>query len=177
MKTKKPDRGVAQMTVLKDIRGLLSITLEQSPTVEVNQATAPDLQAEKLCFEEQLRQYKELVQKQQTALDRLEVEKNELDEKLRFVQSAASKRASQQTVGDSSGREISDLEARKAELSAALAQVEQLLQFKIRELTRRIARVYQEAGDIEAGRDFRRITDQIEAAENFGEFLRALLSG
>jgi len=176
MKTKKPDRKVANMAVLKDIRGLLSITLDQSPTVETNYMPAPDIQAEKLSFEEQIRQYKELAQKQQTALDRLEVEKKELDEKLRLIQSSAGKHIPQKPVDDSSCREISDLEARKAELSTALAQVEQLLQFKIRELTRRIARVYQEAGDNEAGKDFRRITDQLEAAENFGEFIRGLLS-
>ena len=43
------------------------------------------------------------------------------------------------------------------------------------QVARRIAQIYQEAGDMYAVRDFRRVTDQLEAAENFGEFLRALL--
>ena len=75
MKTKKPDRSVAQMAVLKDIRGLLSITREQAPPVETSPKTELDIQAEKVGFEEQLKQYEELVRKQQAALDRLEAEK------------------------------------------------------------------------------------------------------
>ena len=177
MKTKKPDRSVAQMAVLKDIRGLLSITREQAPSVETNPKTELDIQAEKVGFEEQLKQYEELVQKQQAALDRLEAEKKELESKLSVLKSAIDKPAPSESGTDRLGREISDLEARKAELSIALSQLEDLLQFKIKELARRIARVYEEAGDISANRDFRRITDQLESAENFGEFLRALLRG
>jgi len=177
MKTKRPNKSVAQMAVLKDIRGLLSATLEQESTAGTGPVALPDVKVDKVGFEEQLRQYEEMVRKQQAALDKLEVEKKELDAKLRLLQSAVDKPAPLKADATIPSREISDLEARKADLSAALSQIEELLQFKTRELTRRIARVYQEAGDIEAGRDFRRITDQLEAAENFGEFIRALLRG
>lgn len=177
MKTKQPDRSVAQMAVLKDIRGLLSITRAQAPPAETSPKAELDIQAEKAGFEEQLKQYEELVRKQQSALDRLEDEKKELDAKLSVLQSAIDKSAPLKAGTDKLGREISDLEARKAELSVALSQIQDLLQFKIKELARRIARVYQESGDVSASRDFRRIADQLEAAENFGEFLRALLRG
>ncbi|MBI2854133.1 MAG: hypothetical protein HYX87_04325 [Chloroflexi bacterium] len=171
MKSKKPDRSVAQMAVLKDIRGLLSITREQAPQAETSPKAEQGIQAKKVDFEEQLKQYEELIRKQQAALDRLEAEKKELYAKLNVLQSPAPLKSST----DGLGPEVCDLEARKTELSDALSQIENLLQFKIKELARRIAQVYQEAGDAGASRDFRRITDQLEAAENFGEFVRALL--
>lgn len=174
MKTKKPDRSVAQMGVLKDIRELLT-TREQAPTAETSPKKEQSVQTENLRLQEQLKQCNELVRKQQAAFDRLEIERKELDTKLGLLQLSIAKPTPPKTGPHTLSREISDLETRKVELSAALSQIEDLLQFKIKELTRRIAHVYQEAGDADASRDFRRITGQLEAAENFGEFLRALL--
>ena len=179
MKTKKPDRSVAQMAVLRDIRGLLSLNQEQALQAETNPEAEEFKKAENGGLVEQLKQYEELVRKQQSALDRLEDEKKEMEAKIDKLQSTVDKLSTPKSdkSNDKISSEISELEARKDELSVALSQVEAMLQFKIKELARRIAQVYQEAGDISANRDFRRITDQLEADENFGEFIRALLRG
>lgn len=174
MKNKKPDKSVAQMAVLKDIRGLLSVSRDQALPVALPKPD-PTMESVKIGAGEQLKQYEELVRKQQAALDKLEADKQELESKLSLLESAIDKPAPAKADTDRLGLEISNLEARKAELTAALSQVEDLLQMKIKELARRIARVYEEAGDTGADRDFRRLTDQLESAENFGEFLRALL--
>jgi len=71
--------------------------------------------------------------------------------------------------------EIAQLEARKDELSLALSQVDGLLQIKVKELLKRIARLYQEAGDGEIAMEFRRAGDELEVVENFAHFVRALL--
>jgi predicted nucleic acid-binding Zn-ribbon protein len=177
MKAKKPDKNVAQMAVLKDIRGLLSATREQALPVQITPSSGPDIQAENVHLEAQVKERDELARKQQAALDRLEAENKELHAKLNVLQSAVDKLTLPKADTSGLSSEVSDLEARKTELSDALSQIEDMLQFKIRELARRISQVYQEAGDTSATRDFRRITNQLEAAENFGEFLRALLRG
>ena len=102
----------------------------------------------------------------------LEKEKQELSEKLTSLQSSKSKLPKDNTP---IAVDIAVMEARKEELSLALSHIEDILQLKTKDLVRRISRVYEEAGDFEAGRDFRRISNQMEAAENFGEFVRALL--
>jgi DNA repair exonuclease SbcCD ATPase subunit len=174
------------MAVLKDIRGLLSATRE-APAAEPASKPGPDLNAEKAALEEKVRQYEEAALKHQAAIERLEAEKKQLEGKLRELQAGVSKggkapppprplspSASPQPDARKIALDISDLEARKAELSQALSEIEDLVQIKVKDLARRIARVYEEAGDIGASRDFRRITSQLEASENFGEFIRAL---
>ena len=175
MKAKKPDNRVAGMAVLKDIKGLLSTTRDSAPATQADAPVLSDIQAERDRLAEQLKEYEQLVKKQQAALDRLEAEKKELEVKLAGLQSIVSRSEPPKTDNSRLARDISDLEARKEELSAALTQIEGMLLIKIKELARRIAQIYQEAGDMYAVRDFRRVTDQLEAAENFGEFLRALL--
>jgi chromosome segregation ATPase len=175
MKAKKPDNRVAGMAVLKDIKGLLSTTRDPAVAVEVDSKTKTDARAGNDRLAEQLKEYEQLVLKQQAALDRLEAEKKELEAKLSGLQSAQGRPETQKTDNDRLTRDISDLEARRDELSAALTQIEGMLQIKIKELARRIAQIFQEAGDMYAVRDFRRVTDQLEAAGNFGEFLRTLL--
>ncbi len=174
MTAKKTAKTVSGMGVLNDIRGLLSAAPKPALPAGGQTGVAPDLPPERARFEAQLRRFEELVAKQQAALDRLEAEKNDLDAKLRAHRDRAGEPLPEDGVAGLR-RDVADLEARKAELEAALAAIEDLLQFKIKELARRIARVYQEAGDDRAGRDFRRITDQLEAADNFGEFVRALV--
>jgi DNA repair exonuclease SbcCD ATPase subunit len=181
MTAKKPPKTVSGMSVLNDIRGLLStpprpaLPTEAAPPAE---SGLPAWQAERARFAAQIKRFEELVQKQQGALDRLEAEKNEMDARLKAHQSVAD-RPPPPSDGSTAGvqREMADLEARKAELTAAADAVEELLRFKVKDLARRIAWVFQEAGDNSAGRDFRRISDQLEAAENFGEFVRALVRG
>ena len=175
MKAKKPDKSVADMAVLKDIRGLLSATREMPAAVEAKPQAEADAESDKSRLEAQVRRLEERLGKQQAVLDRLEAEKKGLETKISELQSAVTKAPAPKANAGSIGLEVTDLEARKAELEAALSQIEELLQLKIKDLARRIARVYEEAGDMGANRDFRRITGQLEAAENFGEFLRALL--
>ena len=173
MKPRKPDRSVAKMGVLKDIRGLLSATQEREDSAEVRLRDEGGLKAETARLEEQIRFYKELVQKQQDELHRLENEKKELADKLSMLCSGQDKPMSPRV--EELCEEIAQLEARKAELSSALSQVDGLLQLKVKELLKRIARLYQEAGQGEIAIEFRRAGDELEDVENFAYFLRALL--
>ncbi len=176
MKAKKPDKTVAGMSVLQDIRGLLSAskpqTLAAEPVARSEPSKEPGSNARRL--ESRVKELETLVATQRDDLGRLAAEKKELEGRLAAVQSSIP--ASPRPVAGQTAlsREVSDLEARKSELETALSQTEGLLQIKIKDLARRIASVYAEAGDIGANRDFRRITNQLEAAENFGEFVRAL---
>ena len=65
MKLKKPDRSVSNMDVLKDIRGLLSVTQEREDAKADGVGGESGLEAETARLEAQIRYYKELVQKQQ----------------------------------------------------------------------------------------------------------------
>ncbi|MBI4186903.1 MAG: hypothetical protein HY530_05280 [Chloroflexi bacterium] len=173
MKPRKPDRSVSKMDVLKDIRGLLSATKEREDSAEARLRDEEGLKAETARLEEQIRFYKELVQKQQDELHRLESEKKELAAKLNMLCSGQDKPMSPRA--EELCEEIAQLEARKTELSSALSQVDGLLQLKVKELLKRIARLYQEAGQGEIAIEFRRAGDELEDVENFAYFLRALL--
>ena len=175
MKLKKPDRSVSKMDVLKDIRGLLSTTQEREDSAEARLRDEGGLKAETARLEEQIRCYKELVQKQQDELHRLESEKKELAAKLNMLFSGQDKPMSPAPRAEELCEEIAQLEARKDELSLALSQVDGLLQIKVKELLKRIARLYQEAGDGEIAMEFRRAGDELEVVENFAHFVRALL--
>ncbi len=185
MKTKKPDKTVAGMAVLQDIRGLLSAS--RTPASPSESPPKPESTAGPATrqLEARLKHLEALVASQQADLDRLSGEKKDLEAKLVALQSHRDEprevprralRPASPTLGADAAisRDVSDLEARKAELEGALSQIEGLLQVKLKDLARRIASVYAEAGDFGANRDFRRITDQLEKAENFGEFVRAL---
>ncbi len=173
MKPRKPDRSVSKMDVLKDIRGLLSTTQEREDSAKARLRDEGGLKIETAWLEEEVRRYKELVQKQQDELHRLESEKKELAAKLNMLRPGQDK-----PMSPRSGElceEIAQLEARKAELSSALSQVDGLLQLKVKELLKRIARLYQEAGQDEIAIEFKRAGDELEDVENFAHFLRALL--
>ena len=173
MKPQKPDRSVSKMDVLKDIRGLLSTTQEREASAEARLRDEGGLKIETAWLEEEVRRYKELVQKQQDELHRLESEKKELAAKLNMLCSGQDKPMSPRA--EELCGEIAQLESRKAEQSSALSQVDGLLQLKVKELLKRIARLYQEAGDGEIAMEFRRAGDELEVVENFAHFVRALL--
>ncbi len=173
MKPKKPERSVSKMDVLKDIRGLLPTTREGS--TEARLEDEGGLRAETAWVEEEVRRYKGLVQKQQEELDRLKSENKELAAKLNMLGSDKDKPMSPAPRTEELCEEIAQLEARKAELSLALSQVDGLLQLKVQELLKRIARLYQEAGQGEIAVEFRRAGDGLEVVENFAHFVRALL--
>jgi chromosome segregation ATPase len=174
MANRKPDKSVSGMSVLNDIRGLLSSNRDQSPASKSVPDSVSDTSVAITRLEEKVRQLEDLVEKQKTDLNRLTREKQELTAKLTSLQSNGSIASSSGKVGVRD-MDISILEAREQELNAALSHLDELLQFKTKELVRRISRIYEEAGDFEAGRDFRKLNNQLEAAENFGEFIRSLL--
>jgi DNA repair exonuclease SbcCD ATPase subunit len=176
MKPRKPDRSVSKMDVLKDIRGLLSTTQEREDSAKTRLRDEGGLKIETAWLEEEVRRYKELVQKQQDELHRLESEKKELAAKLNTLCSGKDKPMSPAPGAEELCEEIAQLEARKAELSSALSQVDGLLQLRFKELLKRIARLYQEAGQGDIAMEFRRAADELEVAENFAHFLRALLN-
>ena len=175
MKPKKPDRSVSNMDVLKDIRGLLSTTQERESSTKARLRDEGGLKVETARLEEEVRRYKELVQKQQEELHRLESEKKALAARLSMLCSGKDKPMSLTPGAEELCEEIAQLEARKAELSSALSQIDGLLQLKVKELLERIARLYQEAGQGEIAMEFRRVGDELEVFDNFAYFLRALL--
>ena len=173
MKPKEPDRSVSKMDVLKDIRGLLSTTQERGGLTEAPLRDEGSLRTETTRLEEEVRHYKELIQKQQEELHRLKGENKELATRLSMLCSNKDKPMSPRA--EELYEEVTQLEARKAELSSALSQVDGLLQLKVKELLKRIARLYQEAGQGEIAIEFRRAGDEVEVVENFARFVLALL--
>ena len=175
MKLKKPDRSVSNMDVLKDIRGLLSVTREREDVTADGLRDKSGLEAETARLEAQIRDYKELVQKQQEELHRVESEKEEFAAKLKVLDSGKDKLISQSSKSAALGEEAAQLEARIAELSLALSQIDGLLKLRVQELLKKIARLFQEAGQGEIAIEFRKAASELEVVENFAHFLRALL--
>ena len=188
MTNKKTDRNVSKMDVLKDIRGLLSASQEKEVSKEARLEDKGALRTETAAVEEEVKRYKGLVQKQQDEIDRLKSENKELIAKLDTLRSEnkelvtkldmlASGKSKPLSHGvDKLNQEIADIEARTAEMSLALSQVEGLVQLKTKELLGRLARVYQEAGQGEIALEFRRGRDELEVVENLAHFVRALLN-
>lgn len=179
MNPKKPDRSVANMDVLRDIRGLLSTRQERGES-PARPADDGAVRAEKARLEEQIKacqeqieSYREQVRQQQDELRRLADERKELV--AREMPRPVQVRPEAAPGAGKLHQEIAQLEARREELAAALAQIEDLLQLKAKELLRRIVRLYQEAGQDEIAIEFRRAGSALESVENFACFLRALL--
>ena len=176
MKLKKSDRSVSNMDVLKDIRGLLSVTREREEDAAADGVRGESsLEAETANLEAQIRYYQELVQKQQEELRRVESEREEFAAKLKVLGSDKNKLISSTSKPTAPGEEAAQLEARIAELSSALSQIDGLLKLKAQELLKRIARLFQEAGQGEVAIEFRKAASELEVAENFAHFLRVLL--
>ncbi len=85
MKLKKPDKSVSDMEVLKDIRGLLSVTREREDATADRVRDENSLKIDAVKFEAEIRNYKELVKKLQEELHRVENEKEEFAAKLRAL--------------------------------------------------------------------------------------------
>ncbi|MBI2328103.1 MAG: hypothetical protein HYU85_00340 [Chloroflexi bacterium] len=175
MKLKKPDRSVSNMDVLKDIRGLLSVTRGQEGVTADGVRGESSLAAETARLEAQIRYYQELVQKQQAELHRVEGEKEEFAAKLKALGSGKDKLISPASKSAALGEDAAQLEAKIAELSSALSQIDGLLKLRAQELLKRIARLFQEAGQGEVAIEFRKAASELEVVENFAHFLRVLL--
>jgi len=154
MKLKKLDRSVSNMEVLKDIRGLLSVTREREDTAADAAKVESGLEAEIAGLESQIRSYKELVQKQQEELEKLK--------------SPASDFLHQDD-------EAAQLEVKITDMSSSLSQIDDLLKLRSQELLKRIARIFQEAGQGEVAIEFNRAASGLEVAENFARFVRVLI--
>ena len=175
MKLKKPDKSVSDMDVLKDIRGLLSVTREREDATADQVRDESGLEIDAVKFEAQIRHYKELVQKLQEELHRVENEKEEFAAKLKVLDSGNNKLISAASKSATLDEDIAQLEARIVELSSVLSQVDGLLKLRVQELSKRIARLFQEAGQGEMAIEFRKAASELEIVENFARFLQILL--
>ena len=175
MKLKKPDRSVSDMDVLKDIRGLLSVTQDRHGGTAVEARDESGLEIDIAKLEAQIRHYKELVKKQQEKLHRVESEKEELTAKLKVLNFGKDNLTSPASKSIALNEEAAQLEARIAELSSALSQIDGLLKLRVQELLKKIARLFQEAGQGDVAIEFRKAASELEIVENFAHFLRVLL--
>ncbi|MBM4401260.1 MAG: hypothetical protein FJ045_04845 [Crenarchaeota archaeon] len=175
MKARKPERGVSDMDVLKDIRSLLSVTQEREGSAKARSKEERNVEAEAIRLREQVRYYAELVKKQQEELEKLTSEREKLAAELNLLHSGTDKTLSLVTGVEELRQEIDQLEARKNGLSLILSQIDDLLQLKVKELSRRIVRFYQEAGQEGVALEFRKAASELEVTETFAYFLRALM--
>jgi predicted RNase H-like nuclease (RuvC/YqgF family) len=175
MKLKKPERSVSNMDVLKDIRGLLSVTRERQEVTSDGLIDESSLEDETDRLETRIKYLEELVQKQGEELHRVENEKEEFAAKLRILESGKDNLVTQSSKSSAPGEEAAQLEARIAELTSALSQIDGLLKLRVQELSKKIARLFQEAGQGEVAIEFRKAASELEVVENFAHFMRALL--
>ena len=175
MKQKKPDKSVSDMEVLKDIRGLLSVTREPEEATADRVRDENSLKIDAVKFEAQIRHYKELVQKLQEELHRVEIEKEEFAAKLKALDSGNNELMSAASKSTALSEETAQLEARIAELSSVLSQVDGVLKLRVQELSKKIARLFQEAGQGDMAIEFRKAASELEIVENFARFLQILL--
>ena len=81
MTNKRPERNIAKMDVLKDIRGLLSSTQEQEVSKEARAEEKAGSKAETAAAEKEVARYKDLLQKHLDEIDRLKKENKGLLQK------------------------------------------------------------------------------------------------
>jgi len=176
VKSDKPGRSVSGMDVLKDIRGLLSLSQESKSSTGDGLKKEADSKAEASRSEEEIKKYKELIQEQQGELQRLKKENQELTDSLNLFRSGKDSPGPTSSEAEGLAWEIAQLEQRKSELSTALSEVMELLQIKLKELLKRIALIYQEAGEQSLAIEFRKGADSLETAENMARFVQILLN-
>ncbi len=174
-KPAKLDRNVAGMQVLSDIRGLISGTPSKPRPAEApkQKKATPDPRVARL--ESEIATYREQVQKQQAELDRLKAERDALAARLAAAPPVVEKRTAPSAGSQRTSDEIAGLEERKAELTAALSDVEALLEVKTQDLLRRLANIFEEAGQSDFAQEIRRGRNGLQNPENLGSFLRAFL--
>ncbi len=168
---KQPERTVASMKVLSDIRGLISGAREEPKAAEAAKPKQAASDARVARLEKQIAGYQDQVRRQQEELDRLKSERDELAAKL----ASASKSGGKAERPAQNGDEIADLEQRKTELMSALSEVEGILLIKTQDLLRRLANLYEEAGQSGFAQELRRGRNGLQDPENLASFLRAFL--
>jgi SMC interacting uncharacterized protein involved in chromosome segregation len=175
MKLNKTDRSVSNMDVLKDIRGLLSVTQERENMKAVEVSNENSMEAEIIGLKTQIRSYEELVQKQNEELHKVENEKEALTAKLSVLECGKGKIMPSCSTSMKPGENTAQIEARIEELSSALAKMDGLTRIKSQDLLKRIGRLFQESGQGEVAIEFKKGASGLDVAENFAHFLRALL--
>ncbi len=174
-KPDKPDRSVAGMQVLSDIRGLLSGTGDKAKSTKGVPKDKDTASARIALLQKEIASGKVLVQKQQAELDRLRSERDALAARLSAAAPARDKVQLPDKASQQLSDEIAGLEQRKAELDSALSGIEGLLETKSQDLLRRLANLYEEAGQSEFAQELRRSRHGLQDPENLASFLRALL--
>jgi DNA repair exonuclease SbcCD ATPase subunit len=177
MKQENDKKRIADMDVLKDIKGLLLTAKQEQDSMQADMREETELKIEIDRCKEELQKYRLLAGERQEELEKLRKENEEMLADLNSL-SHVKKEVPISTNSSVEGLklEIAQLEARKCELSSALSEVEVLLQLRLKDLLRRIARVYEEIGEGEIVLEFRKAADSLQAADNFAYFLRALLN-
>jgi chromosome segregation ATPase len=177
VKSGKPDKSVAGMGVLKDIRGLLSSNQERKPSAGVDPEEGVNSKIEEARYKEELNSYREQLQKQLEELKKLTRENRELVHNLELLRSGKEVISCSDSVNKKElVRDIAQLEIQKSELDRALADVVELLRVKLKDLLKRIALIFQEAGDGSMAIEFRKGADSLENTENMARFLQILLN-
>jgi len=177
MKQENHKRRIADMDVLKDIKGLLLTAKQEQTSIQADMREETELKIEMDRCKEELQKYRLLAGKQQEELEKLRKESEEMVANLNSLSHVRKEiPISANSSAEGLKLEIARLEARKCELSSTLSEVEVLLQLGLKDLLKRIARVYEEIGEGEIVLEFRKAADSLQAADSFAYFLRALLS-
>jgi hypothetical protein len=175
MKPNKNEKSVSDMDVLQDIRGLLSVTHERENVKAVGVNSENSLEAEMTVLKAQIKSYQELVQKQKEEILRVETEKEALIVKLTAFEFGKDKIMPASSTSIKLGEDAAQIESRIEELSSALSKMDELTRLKSQEVLRKIGRLFQESGQGEVAIEFRKGASELEVADNFAHFLRALL--
>jgi chromosome segregation ATPase len=175
MNPKKSEKGVSDMDVLNDIRGLLSVAHDKKSSPKASVSADSGLQDKIAKLEVQLQEYKALAKKLQSELNNVKASNEELAAKLKIASNEQEKALATPVGAGALRMDIEGLEGRVAELSATVAQTEDLLRMKTQELYKRIARIFQEGGQDQAALEFRKGVSGLEVAENFARFLHVLI--
>ena len=173
----KPDkpRSVAGMQVLSDIRGLISGTRDTAKSAAGATESKDASSAQIARLQKEVASWRELAQKQQAELDRLNSERDALTARLAAAAPGKDKAGRPDRADQRLSDEVSDLEQRKAVLSSALSDVEGLLEIKTQDLLRRLANLYEEAGQSDFAQELRRGRNGLQDPDNMASFLRAFL--
>lgn len=176
MKQETHKRRIADMDVLKDIKGLLLTAKQGQNSVQAELIEETELKIEIARYKEEIQNYRLLIGKQQEELERLRKENEEIAANLNSLSHVKDEiPISSNSSVEGLKLEIAQLEARKYELSSTLSEVEVSLQLGLKDLLKRIARVYEEIGEGEIVLEFRKAADSLQATDNFAYFLRKLL--
>jgi chromosome segregation ATPase len=133
----------------------------------------PDVEKSK--FEAQVKDLQKQLQEQQQTLSKYKNEKEELAGKIKTLSAAKEKEEQLVLKPPVKNEDTVMLEARIADLTETMEQIDGLLKAKSQDLMKRIARVFNEAGQSDVAIEFRKGADSLESAENFARFLEILM--